>query len=113
MTLKKTILYFALSFIALLEVSLPLSAQMNHEQKKMNILFIAVDDLNNDLGGYGHPLVKSPNIDRLIDLVSQNPEKLKQLKDLMEKWRKKMQAQMPAPNANYEPARQKELAESR
>ena len=33
--------------------------------ERPNVLFIAVDDMNNDLGCYGHPLVKTPNLDRL------------------------------------------------
>ena len=35
------------------------------EQERPNVLFIAVDDMNNDLGCYGHPMVKSPHLDRL------------------------------------------------
>ena len=32
---------------------------------KLNVLFMICDDLNCDLGGYEHPTVRSPNIDRL------------------------------------------------
>jgi uncharacterized sulfatase len=34
---------------------------------KPNVLFIAVDDMSNSLGCYGHPLIKSPQIDRLAN----------------------------------------------
>lgn len=35
------------------------------EQKKLNVIFIVSDDLNNDMGCYDDPLVKTPNLDKL------------------------------------------------
>jgi iduronate 2-sulfatase len=46
-------------------VGMKFQAQSQLPSKRMNVLFIAVDDLNNALGSYGHRLVKSPSIDRL------------------------------------------------
>ena len=41
------------------------------KNEKLNVLFIMTDDLNCDLGSYGHPQVISPNIDKLVQYYPQ------------------------------------------
>ena len=36
-------------------------------KEKLNVLFICADDMNVDLGVYGHPQVKTPHLDRLAE----------------------------------------------
>jgi iduronate 2-sulfatase len=52
-----------LGFLSLLVSAGPIAAQ--DKAKRMNVLFIASDDLNGSLGCYGHTLAKSPNVDKL------------------------------------------------
>ena len=57
--------YFMLNrrdFLTLSSVALAGAAPA---KKKTNVLFIATDDLSAALGCYGHPVVKTPNLDRL------------------------------------------------
>ncbi len=37
------------------------------ETNRPNVVFIVVDDLNNTLGCYGHPVVQTPHVDRLAE----------------------------------------------
>jgi uncharacterized sulfatase len=53
--------------VSLAFLSLTCSAAFTAD-KPLNVLFIAVDDMNCDLGCYGNPQVKSPNIDRLAKM---------------------------------------------
>lgn len=51
--------------VVLLSLAWPAAVQAQEPTRKVNVLFIGVDDLNTNLGCYGHPVVKTPNIDRL------------------------------------------------
>ncbi|UCH65639.1 MAG: sulfatase-like hydrolase/transferase, partial [Ignavibacterium sp.] len=63
--MKKIIVISALAVVSTL---LLLSCRSKiSENKKMNVLFIAIDDLRPELGIYGIGQVKSPNIDKLSE----------------------------------------------
>src|SRR4030095_1456268 len=57
---------FPLAFIAIL-LLISFNEPTKHQQKKKyNILFIAADDLNNDMECYGFSFVKTPSLNRLV-----------------------------------------------
>ena len=54
-----------LVLLAFLSLSNSLDAATSADTPRHNVLLIVTDDMNNDLGCYGHPRVRSPHIDRL------------------------------------------------
>jgi hypothetical protein len=63
------------------------------EEKKMNVVFIIVDDLTTTLGCYDHPMVKTPNVDKLAAMgvqfdhveynnLAENPESTEIVKEM-------------------------------
>jgi arylsulfatase A-like enzyme len=58
---------FAMSLFVTLAVAMGMASPLHAQQqdKRPNILFIAVDDLRPELGCYGVEAIKTPNIDRL------------------------------------------------
>lgn len=53
------------SFLGSLAAAPALLLSQKSADERPNVLFIASDDMNNALGCYGHPIVKSPNLDKL------------------------------------------------
>jgi len=58
--------YLALS--SLIATACTSQSQEVVENRDKNVLFIVVDDLTTTLGCYGHPVVKTPNIDKLAGI---------------------------------------------
>jgi arylsulfatase A-like enzyme len=56
---------FVVTFFLVCVAGVKIPHVMAEGTQRLNVLFIAADDLRNDLGCYDHPLVKTPNLDRL------------------------------------------------
>lgn len=64
--MSKSQLLTLLLLVSLIALARPTkTTAADDEAERPNVLFLICDDLNCDLAGYGHPQVRSPNLDRL------------------------------------------------
>src|SRR5438876_10045483 len=63
--MKRAYAFLSILGFSLATATLPAADTAQADARKLNVLFIAVDDLNNHPGCYGSRIVKSPNVDRL------------------------------------------------
>jgi len=56
------------SIVRLVLLAFVIGISFSATAEKLNVLFIAADDMNNDLGVYGDPQVKTPHLNRLAKL---------------------------------------------
>ncbi|QDT61639.1 Arylsulfatase [Stieleria bergensis] len=59
--------FVAVAWILIGIITAPPAFAIEPPTTKTNVLFIAADDLRCDLGCYGHPIAKTPNLDRLAN----------------------------------------------
>jgi len=59
------LLSLSLAVIVFVSLHLATTSARKNPPQKLNVLFIAVDDLRPELGCYGNQLIKTPNVDRL------------------------------------------------
>jgi iduronate 2-sulfatase len=62
--MKKLLAFLLLPVLVVLQVPISLVAQKK-PAKKYNVVLIISDDLRPELGSYGNPLIKTPNVDRI------------------------------------------------
>ncbi|HMV85668.1 MAG TPA: sulfatase [Blastocatellia bacterium] len=63
--MMKKLVQAGFCFLLVMLIASPNESALSQPARKPNVLFIVADDLRNELGAYGSPVAKTPNLDRL------------------------------------------------